>query len=223
MKVVVAGGGSVGTAIASELSTNHHDVLVMERDPEIVKRQREEPGVTWMAADACEVASLDLAGLASADVVVAATGDDEDNLVISLLAKQEFAVPRVVARVNHPKNQWLFNESWGVDVSVSTPQLLTALVEEAVSVGSLVRLLQFQGGAAHLVEITLAEDSPANDTAISDLAFPRDAVVVAVVRADRLIVPRGDTNLQSGDEVLVLVTEEAEDAVHALFIAEQGP
>ena len=165
------------------------------------------------------MSSLDAAGLATVDVVVAATGDDEDNLVISLLAKQEFAVPRVVARVNHPKNQWLFNESWGVDVSVSTPQLLTALVEEAVSVGSLVRLLQFQGGAAHLVEITLAEDSPANDTAIADLDFPRDAVVVAVVRADRLIVPRGDTTLQSGDEVLVLVTAEVEDAVHAVFIA----
>ena len=182
MKVAIAGAGSVGTAIASDLHANGHEVLVFEQDPELVERLRPTLDVTWVAADACEVSSLDAAGLATVDVVVAATGDDEDNLVISLLAKQEFAVPRVVARVNHPKNQWLFNESWGVDVSVSTPQLLTALVEEAVSVGSLVRLLQFQGGAAHLVEITLAEDSPANDTAIADLAFPRDAVVVAVVR-----------------------------------------
>ena len=118
--------------------------------------------VTWVVADACEVSSLDAAGLATVDVVVAATGDDEDNLVVSLLAKQEFAVPRVVARVNHPKNQWLFTETWGVDVSVSTPQLLTALVEEAVSVGSLVRLLRFEGGNAHLVEVTLADDSPAS-------------------------------------------------------------
>jgi trk system potassium uptake protein len=218
MKVVVAGGGSVGTAIASELSANHHDVLVMERDPEIVKRQREEPGVTWMAADACEVASLDLAGLASADVVVAATGDDEDNLVISLLSKQEFAVPRVVARVNHYKNQWLFNESWGVDVSVSTPQLLTALVEEAVSVGSLVRLLQFQQGAAHLVEVTLADDSPAAKTAIADIDFPRQATIVAIVRDDHLVVPRGDVVLEPADEVLVLVTAEAEADVQQLFI-----
>jgi trk system potassium uptake protein TrkA len=220
VKVAIAGAGSVGTAIASDLHANGHDVLVLEQDPDLVERLRPTLDVTWVAADACEVSSLDAAGLATVDVVVAATGDDEDNLVISLLAKQEFAVPRVVARVNHPKNQWLFNESWGVDVSVSTPQLLTALVEEAVSVGSLVRL-QFKGGVAHLVEITLAEDSPANDTPIADLAFPRDAVVVAVVRADRLIVPRGDTALQSGDEVLVLVAAEAEDAVHALFIAEQ--
>ncbi len=183
MKVAIAGAGSVGTAIASDLHANGHEVLLFERDPEIVERLRPTLDVTWVAADACEVSSLDAAGLATVDVVVAATGDDEDNLVVSLLAKQEFAVPRVVARVNHPKNQWLFNESWGVDVSVSTPQLLTALVEEAVSVGSLVRLLQFHGGAAHLVEITLAEDSPANDMAIADLDFPRDGVVVAVVRA----------------------------------------
>ena len=219
VRVAIAGAGSVGTAIASDLRQSGHDVLVLEQDPDLVERLRPTLDITWIAADACEVSSLDAAGLATVDVVVAATGDDEDNLVISLLAKQEFAVPRVVARVNHPKNQWLFNESWGVDVSVSTPQLLTALVEEAVSVGALVRLLQFQGGAAHLVEITLAEDSPANDTAIADLDFPRDAVVVAVVRGDRLVVPRGDTIVQSGDEVLVLVTAEAEDAVHAAFIA----
>ena len=223
MKVAIAGAGSVGTAIAADLHTNGHDVLVLERDPDLVERLRSTLNVTWVAADACEVASLDAAGLATVDVVVAATGDDEDNLVISLLSKQEFAVPRVVARVNHPKNQWLFTASWGVDVSVSTPQLLTALVEEAVSVGSLVRLLQFQGGSAHLVEITLAEDSPANDRAIADLGFPRDAVVVAVVRADRLIVPRGDITLQCGDEVLVLTAAEAEDGVQTLLVGQREP
>ncbi len=219
MKVAIAGAGSVGTAIARELETNGHEVLVLEQDAELVEQRRGEvPGVHWVAADACEVSSLDAAGLASVDVVVAATGDDEDNLVVSLLAKQEFAVPRVVARVNNSKNQWLFNESWGVDVSVSTPQLLTALVEEAVSVGSLVRLLQFQGGSAHLVEITLAEGSPAAGVAVADIGIPREATIVAVVRRDRLVVPRGDTVLQSGDEVLVLVTGDVEETVHGLFI-----
>jgi trk system potassium uptake protein TrkA len=218
VRVAIAGAGSVGTAIARDLHASGHDVLVLEQDPELVERRRTELDVTWVAADACEVSSLDAAGLATVDVVVAATGDDEDNLVISLLAKQEFAVPRVVARVNNSKNQWLFNESWGVDVSVSTPQLLTALVEEAVSVGSLVRLLQFQGGQAHLVEVTLAEDSPAATVAIADLGIPRDATVVAVVREDRLVVPRGDTVLQTGDEVLVLVTADAELEVHRLFV-----
>ncbi len=219
MRVAIAGAGSVGTAIARDLAKDGHDVLVLELDPDLVLRRRLElPDVHWIAADACEVSSLDAAGLASVDVVVAATGDDEDNLVTSLLSKQEFAVPRVVARVNNSKNQWLFNESWGVDVSVSTPQLLTALVEEAVSVGALVRLLEFEGGSAHLVEVTLADDSPAEGKSIVELAFPRDATVVAVVRRDRLVVPRGDTVLQSGDEVLVLVTAEVEQTVHALLI-----
>lgn len=218
MKVAIAGAGSVGTAIAGDLHAAGHQVLLIERDPDVVARQRNDLDVVWVVADACEVASLDAAGLSTVDVVVAATGDDEDNLVVSLLAKQEFAVPRVVARVNHPKNQWLFTESWGVDVSVSTPQLLTALVEEAVSVGSLVRLLHFKGGNAHLVEVTLADDSPANGVSVADLGVPRDATIVAVVRADHLIVPRGDTRLTVGDEVLVLITADAEDEVQRLLV-----
>ena len=213
MKVAICGGGSVGTTIARDLHTSGHEVLVLEQDPDLVERRRRELDVTWIAADACEVASLDAAGLATVDVVVAATGDDEDNLVISLLAKQEFAVPRVVARVNNSKNQWLFNEGWGVDISVSTPQLITAIVEEAVSVGSLVRLLQFEGGAKHLVEVTLAPESPAVGNAISTLGIPREAAIVAIVRDDRLVAPRPETALQSGDEVLVLVSVEAEPDV----------
>ena len=218
MRVAIAGAGSVGTAIAGDLHAAGHEVLLLEQDPDVVTRGRHDLDVTWIVADACEVASLDAAGLATVDVVVAATGDDEDNLVVSLLAKQEFAVPRVVARVNHPKNQWLFTESWGVDVSVSTPQLLTALVEEAVSVGSLVRLLRFEGGNAHLVEVTLADDSPADGVSVADLGVPRDATIVAVVRADHLIVPRGDTRLATGDEVLVLITADAEDEVQRLLV-----
>jgi trk system potassium uptake protein TrkA len=213
MKVAICGGGSVGTTIARDLNASGHEVLVLEQDPDLVERRRKELDVTWIAADACEVASLDAAGLATVDVVVAATGDDEDNLVISLLAKQEFAVPRVVARVNNSKNQWLFNEGWGVDIAVSTPQLITAIVEEAVSVGSLVRLLQFEGGASHLVEVTLAPESPAVGNAITTLGIPREAAIVAIVREHRLVVPRADTVLQSGDEVLVLVTQDAEPEV----------
>jgi trk system potassium uptake protein TrkA len=138
---------------------------------------------------------------------------------VSLLAKQEFGVPRVVARTNNPKNEWMFNELWGVDVSVSTPHLITALVEEAVSVGSFVRLLSFEGGKARLAEVRLAEGSPADGKPIVDLGIPRDATVVAVLRAERLIVPRGDTVLRIGDEVVVLVTDESEEDVRALLVA----
>jgi trk system potassium uptake protein TrkA len=218
VKVAIAGAGNVGVFIAADLKEAGHEVLLIEQDPDLVTRQRASLDVNWFIGDACEFNNLNDAGLAGVDVVVAATGDDEDNLVISLLAKQEFAVPRVVARVNHPKNEWLFNEAWGVDVSVSTPHLLTALVEEAVSVGSLVRLLQFEGGEARLVEVTLAEDSPAADIAIAELQVPRDATVVAVIREGHVIVPRGDTVVQGGDEVLVLVTPDSEDAVRGILI-----
>ncbi len=218
MKVAIAGGGNVGTSIASDLTAAGHQVLIIEMDTELVARLRTEIDVVWLEGDACEVSTLQRAGLADTDVVVAATGDDEDNLVVSLLAKQEFAVPRVVARVNHPKNRWLFNETWGVDVSVSTPHLLTALVEEAVSVGSLVRLLQFAEGEARLVEVTLAEDSPARGQPLSELDVPRDATVVAVVREGRVVVPRGDTVLYLGDEVIALVTEESEEPVKTLLV-----
>ena len=218
MRVAIAGAGSVGTAIAGDLRDNGHSVLLIEQDPDLVARLRPSLDVDWLEGDACEVSTLRTAGLEQADVMVAATGDDEDNLVVSLLAKMEFAVPRVVARVNHPKNRWLFNETWGVDVSVSTPHLLTALVEEAVSVGALVRLLQFEGGDAHLVEVTLAGNSPARDRPLSELEVPRDASVVAVVREGRVVVPRGDTVMQVGDEVVVLVTGESEGQVKGLLV-----
>ena len=216
MQVVIIGGGSVGRFIAEQLVGNAHDVTIVDTDPDVVARGvqiPEESAVTWLRGDGCDVDVLKTAGLERADVVAAVTGDDEDNLVISLLAKQEFAVPRVVARINNPKNEWMFNEMWGVDISVSTPHLLTALVEEAVSVGSLVRLLSFEGGKARLSEATLTEESPSAGQDIAELGLPRDSTVVAVIRDDHVIVPRGDTVLHAGDEVLVLTTPEAEDSV----------
>jgi trk system potassium uptake protein TrkA len=218
MRIAICGAGKVGTYIASDLSKAGHDVLMIERDPDLAARRQTELDVQWFVADACELSSLAESGIDEVDVVVAATGEDQVNLVISLLAKQEFAVPRVVARVNHPSNHWLFNESWGVDVSVSTPHLLTALVEEAVSVGSLVQLLQFEGGDASLVEVTLAESSPAAGRSVAELNVPRDASIVAIVRDRRIVVPRGDTVLDPGDEVLALVTRESEEEVKGLLI-----
>ena len=149
--------------------------------------------------------------------MVAATGDDEDNLVTSLLAKQEFGIPRVIARVNHPKNEWMFTENWGVDQFVSTPQLITSLVEEAVNVGKLVEILRYEGGLARLVEVTLAANSPVVGKAIRDIEIPRDATIVALLREDHLIVPRGDTVFETGDEVLALVTPDSEDTVRHLL------
>ena len=143
MRVAIAGAGSVGRSIARELLHNGHEVLLIDRAAAAIK-VASVPDAEWLLADACEVTSLEEAALQRCQVVVAATGDDKANLVVSLLAKTEYGVPRTVARVNNPKNEWMFDEAWGVDVAVSTPRLMTALVEEAVSVGDLVRIFTFQ-------------------------------------------------------------------------------
>jgi len=218
VKVAITGAGKAGMFIAEDLRAAGHRVLVLEENVELVAKLRDTLDVEWFVGDACEVSNLHKAGITDVDVMVAATGEDQVNLVVALLAKQEFAVPRVVARVNHPDNAWLFNETWGVDASVSVPHLLRGLVEEAVSVGSLVRLLEVGRGDAHLVEVTLAEDSPANGMAIADMNVPRDASVVAVVRESQVVVPRGETVMRAGDEVLVLVTASSEEQVKKLLV-----
>lgn len=209
MKVFIAGAGSVGRHMADQLVASGHQVWLIDNDPNVVGDRVDSgpiDGITWLLGDACEVRFLERANMGEADVVAAVTGDDEDNLVVSLLAKQEFGVPRVVARVNNPRNEWMFNEMWGVDVSVSTPHLLTGLVEEAVTVGSLVQLLQLEGGRARLTEVTLAAGSPAIGKEIRQLVMPREAAVVALVRDGHVVMPSPDMSLQEGDEVLVLLS-----------------
>ena len=216
MRVAIAGAGNVGRSIAAELLDNGHEVLLIEREPRSMKVDS-VPGAEWMLADACELETLVQAGLHTCQVMVAATGDDKVNLVVSLLAKTEFGVDRVVARVNHPKNEWLFNESWGVDVSVSSPRLLAAVVEEAVSVGDLVRLLTFRQGQANLVELTLSDDAPIVGKLVGDVPWPTDAALVAILRDGRVIVPSPDAALEGGDELLLVATTEVEDALDALL------
>ena len=219
MKVIIAGAGSVGRYMAGQLADSGHDVTLLDQDPTVRQRHKSLDGrVQWTFGDGCEIETLARIGGAEVDVVAAVTGDDEDNLVVSLLAKQEYGVPRVVARVNNPKNEWMFTDMWGVDVSVSTPHLITGLVQEAVSVGSFVRLLSFERGKAKLAEVTLAEGSPAVGREIVELGFPRGATVVAVLREDHVVVPRGDTILRQGDEVIVLVTGDSEDRVRELLV-----
>jgi trk system potassium uptake protein TrkA len=212
MRVAIAGAGAVGRSIAMELIENEHEVMLIERDlaaiePESVERAE------WVNADACELSSLEEAGLQGCDVVIAATGDDKVNLVVSLLAKMEFAVRRVVARVNDPRNEWLFDENWGVDVAVSTPRILAAVVEEAVSVGDLVRLMTLRQGQANLVEVTLPETTPLAGKAVRDLRLPTDAALVAILRGGRVIVPQQDDSLEGLDELLLVATADVEEEI----------
>jgi trk system potassium uptake protein TrkA len=219
--VSIAGAGNVGQFIAADLLAAGHQVTMIEKDLHVVETAR--PGLKeaeWFPFDACEVLSLVMAGVAHADVMVAATGDDEDNLVISLLAKQEFAVPRVVARVNNPKNHGLFNEAWGVDVAVSTPHILRSLVEEAVTVGSMIRVMQFERGHVSLHAVTLADRSSAVGRTLRDLALPVDAAAVAVVREGHVVVPREDTVFAAGDEILVVASEGSEGQAREALVGE---
>jgi trk/ktr system potassium uptake protein len=215
MRVAIAGAGGVGRSIARELIGNGHTVMLIDRDPRKVD-PGQVPEAEWLTADAAELSALEEARLQDCDVVISTTGDDKVNLVVSLLAKTEFAVRRVVARINHPNNEWLFTEAWGVDVAVSTPRVLAALVEEAVSVGDLVRLMTFRQGQANLVEITLPEKAPVVGHPVAEMALPRDAALVAIVRGSRVIVPGPDEPMESGDELLFVAVQDVERQLRVL-------
>ncbi|WP_033344795.1 potassium channel family protein [Catenuloplanes japonicus] len=222
MRVAIAGAGNVGRSIAQELIGNGHEVMLLERDPKMLRPER-VPQAEWVLADACEVASLEEAEIAQCDVVVAATGDDKVNLVVSLLAKTEFAVARVIARINRAENEWLFTDQWGVDVAVSTPRLMAALVEEAVTVGDLVRLMTFRQGEANLVEITLPPDAPYVGHPVRTVPLPRDCALTAILRGKRVLVPRPDDPLEAGDELILVCIAEAEDEVRAVILGPDAP
>lgn len=216
MKVAIAGAGSVGRSVAQELVDNGHSVLLIDKNPVSIRSEM-VPAAQWLLADACEMSSLEEAGLQNCDVVISATGDDKANLVISLLAKTEFSVPRTVGRVNHPSNEWLFSESWGVDVAVSTPRLMSALVEEAVTVGDLVRLFTFRQSNINLVEMTLPTDSPYVGHRVSDIPWPTDVVLVAILRDNAIQTPDSDRSIESGDELLFVTRSQAEDELGQLL------
>jgi trk system potassium uptake protein TrkA len=209
MKVVIIGAGKVGKAIARDLIANGNQVTLVDQSSKSIHPLTVE-NATAVEGDACEVDVLEAAKLNEADVLVAATGDDKVNLVISLLGKTEFSVPKVVARVNHPKNEWLFNDSWGVDVAVSTPRMLTALIEEAFSVGELVKLFSFKESQTDLVEMTLSANSPVIGVRVGDITFPPDTALVAILRSRQVITPSKDDALEAGDELVFVARADQE-------------
>jgi trk system potassium uptake protein TrkA len=219
MRVIVTGGGAIGRHVAYDLVARGHEVTLIEQDRDTVDDLRSDvPEVSVMLGDACEPWVLEAADMSHADVLVAATGDDEDNLVTALLAKQEFAVPRVLARVNHPKNEWLFTEQWGVDTAVSPPHMLTSMVEEAVTTGDLVQLLRLEGGRISIVEMRLVDESPAAGRPIYELRMPKDSAIVAILRDGHVVIPQPETVFASGDELVALAGEGAELALRTAIV-----
>jgi trk system potassium uptake protein TrkA len=218
---VISGAGAVGRHLASDLAGRGHAVTLIEQDPAVLETAKEwAPNVEHMLGDACEPWVLEQAQLGTADVLVAATGDDEDNLVTSLLAKQEYGVPRVLARVNHPDNEWLFTEQWGVDTPVSPPHILTAMVEEEVTVGDLVRLLPLERGRISIVELTVPSDSPTAGRPLYELRLPPDAAIVAIIREEHVVIPQPETVITDGDEVIALTAPESEPSLRSAVLGD---
>jgi trk system potassium uptake protein TrkA len=210
MRIGIAGAGAVGRSVAQELLDNGHKVLLIERNP----AQYEPwtvPDADWLLADACELSLLQEAEMQICDVVIAATGDDKVNLAASLLAKTEFGVARVVARVNDADNEWLFTDAWGVDVAVSAPRAMVAAVEGAIDIGHLVRLMGLSHGDVNVTKLTLPVDNPLVGRRVRDIALPPNSALVTVVRGNRIIVPRPDDALRAGDELLFVADSAIED------------
>lgn len=221
MNVVVAGCGVQGRYITLQLCEMGHNVTTIDIDFKAeelwsIASMKEYP-LSVVIGDACEINTLKQANTQNADVLLSCTGDDEDNLVISLLAKQEFGVPRVVARVNHPSNDWMFNDHWGIDRAVSTPHLITSLVEEEISRDKVIELLSFDDGRVELVETTLSEQSALAGKTLSELNVPRECSIVAVLRDGHVVFPRPDTVIDTGDEIILLTARAAAHDVREIF------
>ena len=218
MFIVIAGGGNAGSFVARQLLTAGHEVRVIEKSEEIIAERGGEVEAGWVWGDACDPVTDEEAEMGRADAVLALTGHDEDNLVISQLAKQEFGVQTVLARINNPHNSWLFDRSWGVDVAVSAPAIISQIVAEEVTLGDLVSLLKVAKGKFELVEMAIPEDSPAVGRPIAELALPQNCTLVAVLREDKTHIPRGDFILRAKDEVLAVTALEEEEALHRALL-----
>jgi trk system potassium uptake protein len=218
MNILIVGGGKVGTSLAEMLHAQGHHVTIIEmNDAVFSKLQRTSKNARHMYGDGCNPLALSEAGVREMDAVVAVTGDDEDNLVIAKLAKHEYGVDRVIARVNNPKNEWLFTPRMGVDIAISHSALLARIIHEELSMGDLVPLLKLEGGQISLAEVTIADQSRVIGSRVDTLKLPNQCVLATLVRGGDLIIPRGDTTIERGDKIIALVRTEQQAELVRLF------
>lgn len=204
MNVVIVGAGKSGSFLAEKLRPNHKVTLVEARVDRAEYVAARMPDVTIVRGDGCEPAVLERAGVAHADLIAALTGDDEDNLVVSFLAKTTYKVPMAFARTNHPKNEWLFTKQWGVDVAVSTASVIYSLIDKEVSLGDVITLMGLSAENMVIDELTLPADADAIGRKLSELHLPKSAHIMAIISEGEIVVPRGDTELHAGDDLLIL-------------------
>ncbi|NPV59911.1 MAG: TrkA family potassium uptake protein [Actinobacteria bacterium] len=217
MKILIVGGGMVGAFLAKVLSEKN-EVTLVESDPARFNHLSDTlKGVRLVNEDGCEPWVLEYAGIQGSDIVLAVTGDDEDNLVVSYLSKFEYDIPRVIARVVNPKNRWLFNKDFGVDVEVCTSDIIATIVEEETTLGEVITVMKLQSGDIGLVEITVPSDSKAVNRSLSELELPPETLIVTVVRDDAMRIPTADTVLRTGDKVLAITSVKNRDALESLL------
>ncbi len=210
MNVLIVGLGRTGTHLSEALAeAGTHRVVAVEADEKRAGVLRPE-GVRAIWADGCDPSVLEEAGARNSDLVVVTTGDDEDNLVIAQLAKFHFGVPRVIARVNNPRNNWLYTKEWGVDVAVSPTDIITKIIEEEMSLGDLVTLLKLKGGEVALVQMTLGADAKAAGKYLQDMTLPNGSVIVAIMREGEVIIPGGQTQLLAKDDLVAVTSVQNE-------------
>jgi trk system potassium uptake protein TrkA len=218
MKVIIVGGGQVGAYIADLLLKNKFSVKVIEnRENVLDKLKRVIPEDIIVHGSGTDPNILESCGIAETDVVAAVTGSDETNLVASTIAKFEFGVPRVIARVNNPQNAWLFNSGMGVDVGLNQADLMAHIVVEEIDLKNMLTLMKINRGDYSIVQVKVDDQSEALNKAIKDLVIPIKAVLIAISRGKDVIIPRGDTIVNAGDKILAFADEDAQITLNELF------
>ena len=203
MYILIVGAGKVGYFLAKRLCLGKHTVSIVEGDKLVCEQIAKELDALVIQGDGCDPRILQEAGIERADVVAAVTGDDEDNLIICQLAKERFSIRRSVGRVNNPDNEHTFAEL-GVDVPVDATKIIAKIIEEEVSFSDFVNLMSFKRGKLAIVRVDLPNDSPVIEKEIKDIELPSDSVLVSIVRQDEVIVPKGNTVLKPGDDIIAL-------------------
>lgn len=217
MFAIIAGGGRTGSYLALNLLDAGHKITIIEKRPQTYEKISREVKTDIILGDGSNPALLLGAGIKKANLVIAVTSQDEDNLVIARLAKLEFNVPRVIARVNHPKNYKIFTKEWGVDVAVSATHIIAKLIEEEATIGDLVTLLKLKSGNVALVEVRIGSSSPLIGKEIRELQLPPDCVVVSIIRGEEIVFPKGQSMITEGDEILVLTSVASEKKLSGLL------
>jgi len=215
---MIAGGGRTGSHLAGLLLAQGHDVRIVEDRPAtIANLHRELPTEVIIEGDPTDPNVLEQAGIREAQVLAAVTPDDADNLVIAALGRIQFGVRRIIGRVNNPRNAWLFNQDFGIDVALNQADVMAKLIEEEMSLGDMMTLLKLRRGEYSIVEEKLPPESPMFSAPLKDLPLPKECVIAAVIRKGKTLIPRGTMTFEEGDEVLAVVHNDSLDALKVLF------